>query len=227
MEEQSVREIIRATHWPRMAAATALGFLALFLFIATIGELKGLRFIGSGVPATNTITVSGAGEIFAVADTATFSVTVRETAKQVKDAQDAATKKGNDIIAYLKAQGIEEKDIKTIDYSVQPQYEWTRAACSSEGFCPPGRQVLTGFQVSQTLSVKVRDTKKAGELLSGVGTRGASEVSGLSFTIDDEDALNAQARDEAIADAQKKADGRRTDRMKNKPNNLFHGGNQV
>ena len=150
--------------------------------------------------------MSGAGEIFAVADTATFSVTVRETAKQVKDAQDAATKKGNDIIAYLKAQGIEEKDIKTIDYSVQPQYEWTRAACSSEGFCPPGRQVLTGFQVSQTLSVKVRDTKKAGELLSGVGTRGASEVSGLSFTIDDEDALNAQARDEAIADAQKKAE---------------------
>ena len=40
-----------------------------------------------------------------------------------KNAQDAATKKGNDIIEYLKKEGVEEKDIKTTDYSVSPQYE--------------------------------------------------------------------------------------------------------
>ena len=120
MEEQSVQHIIKATHWPRKAAAWALGFLALFLLVSTISELKGLRFIGSGVAATNTISVSGEGEVFAVPDTATFSVTVREKAKEVKDAQDAATKKGNDIIAYLKQGGVEEKDIKTVDYSVNP-----------------------------------------------------------------------------------------------------------
>ncbi|KKW19272.1 MAG: hypothetical protein UY63_C0017G0049 [Parcubacteria group bacterium GW2011_GWA2_51_10] len=207
MEEQSVREIIKATHWPRTMAATALGVLALFLLVSTVGELKALRFIGSGVPATNTITVSGDGEVFAVPDTATFSVAVRETAKEVKDAQDVATKKGNDIIAYLKQAGVPEKDIKTTDYSVQPQYEWSRSVCpAGSEFCPPGKQVLTGFQVSQTLSVKVRDTKKAGDLLSGVGSRGASEVSGLSFTIDDEDALKAEARDKAIKKAQEKAE---------------------
>ncbi|MDO8521713.1 MAG: SIMPL domain-containing protein [bacterium] len=206
MEEQSVQEIIKATHWPRKAVAWALGFLALFLLVSTISELKSLRFIGSGVAATNTISVSGEGEVFAVADTATFSVTVREKAKLVKDAQDAATKKGNDIIAYLKDGGVEEKDIKTVDYSVSPDYEWSQAACPQGGYCPPGKQVLVGYEVSQTLSVKVRDTNKAGELLSGVGSRGATEVSSLSFTIDDEDALKADARDKAIAQAKEKAE---------------------
>src|SRR3989338_4711600 len=188
MEEQSVQQIIKATHWPRTMAATALGFLALFLLVGTISGLKSMQFIGSGVSATNTINVSGEGEVFAVADTATFSVTVREKAKEVKDAQDAAT----------------EKDIKTLDYSVNPDYEWSQGACPQGGYCP-GKQVLIGYQVSQTLSVKVRDTKKAGDLLSGVGSRGATEVSGLSFTIDDEEALKAEARDKAIAQAKEKA----------------------
>lgn len=206
MEEQSVQEIIKATHWPRTMAAAALGVLALFLLVSTISGLKGMQFIGSGVAATNTISVSGEGEVFAVPDTATFSATVREKAKQVKDAQDAATKKGNDIIAYLKAGGVEDKDIKTVDYSISPDYEWSQGACPQSGYCPPGKQVLVGYQVAQTLSVKVRDTKKAGDLLAGVGSRGASEVSGLSFTIDDEDALKAEARDKAITQAKGKAE---------------------
>jgi uncharacterized protein len=206
MEQQTVQEIIKATHRPRTAATWALGFLALFLLVSTISEFKSLRFIGSGVAATNTISVNGEGEVFAVADTATFSVTVREKAKLVKDAQDAATKKGNDIIAYLKKEGVEEKDIKTVDYSINPDYEWSQGVCTQGGYCPPGKQVLIGYQVSQTLSVKVRDTKKAGDLLSGVGSRGASEVSGLSFTIDDEDALKAEARDKAIEQAKEKAE---------------------
>lgn len=205
MDQLSVDKIINATHWPRMMAAAALGVLAIFLFIAAIGEIKELRYIGAGVPATNTITVSGTGEVFAVPDIAAFSVTIQEEAKEVEDAQETATAKTNAIIEYLKTGGVEEKDIKTADYSVYPQYDYVQAACR-EGYCPPGKQELRGYQVSQTLSVKVRDTKKAGELLSGVGSRGASQVSGLSFTIDDEDALKAQARGMAIDDAQSKAE---------------------
>ena len=206
MEEQSVREIISATHRVRTLAAFALGMLGLFLLVATLGELKGLRFIGSGVPATNTINVSGEGEVFAVPDTATFSVTVQETAKDVQTAQTAATKKNNDIIAYLKGAGIDEKDIQTTDYNIYPQYEYGTQACPMGSYCPPGKQTLTGYQVSQTLTIKVRDTKKAGDLLSGVGSRGATNVSGLSFTIDDQKALEAEARGKAIDDAQDKAE---------------------
>lgn len=206
MDEQTADKFIEATHWPRTMAATALGFLALFLLVLTVSALKEFRFIGSGVTATNTITVNGEGEAFAVPDMATFSVTIQEEAKEVRPAQETATKKSNAIIAYLKGEGIDEKDIKTADYSVYPQYDYTQAESCREGYCPPGRQVLRGYQVSMTLTVKVRDTEKAGDLLSGVGGLGASSVSGLSFTIDDEDELQADARKEAIDDARGKAE---------------------
>ncbi|MBP9757876.1 MAG: SIMPL domain-containing protein [Candidatus Pacebacteria bacterium] len=201
----SEQDIARTNYWIRIAGATALGLLAVFLFVASIYALKSVRYIGSGVSASNTISVSGDGEVFAVPDTATFSVTVQERAKDVATAQTAATKKNNDIIAYLKAEGVEEKDIQTADYNVNPQYEYTNGSCTS-GYCQPGKQTLIGFEVTQTLAVKVKDTDKAGDLLSGVGTKGASSVSGLSFTIDDQDQLEADARDKAIADAQAKAD---------------------
>ncbi len=187
------------------AGMFALTMLGVFLLVLTISSLKEYHYIGSGVSASNTISVSGDGEVFAVPDTATFSVTVQEEAKDVKSAQDVATKKSNDIKAYLKQAGIEEKDIQTADYNIYPQYDYTNSACS-QGYCPPGKQVLRGFQVSETLTVKVRDTKKAGDLLAGVGSRGAKSVSGLSFTIDDQDKLNAEARDKAIAKAKAKAE---------------------
>lgn len=190
----------------RLAAAAALGMLALFLVAATVYAFKSYRFVGSGVSATNSITVSGMGEVFAVPDTATFSVSVRERAGQVEDAQEVATQKANDIITFLKGEGIEEKDIKTTDYSIYPQYKWVQDTACSERYCPPGRQELVGFEVSQTFMVKVRDTEKAGELLSGVGSLGVSEVSSISFTIDDEDALRAEARSLAIEEAREKAE---------------------
>lgn len=186
-------------------AAGALGMLAVFLLVLTVSELKAFRFIGSGVTATNTITVTGMGEVFAVPDTATFTVSVHEEAETVTFAQDEATKKINNIITYLKEAGIEEKDIKTVSYTVNPKYQWENTTCR-DGYCPPGKQTLIGFEVYQSISVKVKDTKKAGELLSGVGSRGASDVSGLSFTIEDEDQLKAEARSLAIVEAQEKAE---------------------
>jgi len=204
--EESGRDIHISPPEPIVkAGAAALGMLALFLVVLTVSAIKEYRFIGTGVPASNTISIAGQGEVFAVPDTGTFTVTVREEAETVAFAQDEATKKINAVIDYLKGAGVEEKDIKTVSYNVNPKYEWNQAGCVG-GFCPPGKQELIGFEVYQSLSVKVRDTKKAGELLSGVGSKGASEVSGLTFTIDDEDELKAEARELAIAEAQEKAE---------------------
>lgn len=199
------QNIEQANYRLKMAGAFALVVLGVFLVAGTMVALRSYRYIGTGVAATNTISVSGEGEVFAVPDIATFSFTVQETAKDVTTAQDAASKKSNDAIAYLKQQGIEEKDIQTTDYSVYPQYEYSQATCTN-GYCPGGKQTLTGYQVSQTVSVKVRDTKKAGALLSGVGARGISQVSGLSFTVADQKLLESQARAKAITDARAKAD---------------------
>ena len=196
---------IMPPHRMQVAGIFAISMLGVFLLVLTISSLKQYHYIGSGVAATNTITVSGDGEVFAIPDTATFSVTVQEEAKDVKSAQATATKKINDTIAYLKSQGIDEKDIQTTDYSVYPQYDYTQTVCR-EGYCPGGKQILRGFQVSQTLTIKVRDTDTAGDLLAGVGSKGVSSVSGLDFTIADQDKLEAEARDKAIAKAKEKAD---------------------
>src|SRR5262245_21740079 len=86
--------------------AAALGCLALFLAVLTISEIKSFHYIGTGLAAANTITVDGTGDVFAVPDTGTFSVTVQNEAKDVKTAQAAATTKVNNIIAYLKGAGV-------------------------------------------------------------------------------------------------------------------------
>ncbi len=183
-----------------------LVFFIIYLGSLSLSTFKSLRFIGAGVPATNTISVSGAGSVFAVPDTAEFTVTVIESAADVKSAQSAATTKANAITNYLKQAGVDAKDIQTTDYSVSPQYDYPRTSIcgASDVNCPP-RQVLTGYQVIETLDVKVRDTTKAGDLLAGVGGKGASQVSGLNFTVADQSALESEARDKAIADAKAKA----------------------
>lgn len=205
MDENPTFDIRKVNEWMRVMGVAVLGMLALFLLVGTLYAVKSYRYIGSGVTATNTISVSGEGEVSAVPDIATFSVTVQERADDVTTAQTKATEKGNEIIAYLKGQDIDEKDIKTADYSVYPRYEYQNAVCTS-GYCPPGKQVLDGYEVTQTINVKVRDTEKAGALLSGVGSLGASSVSGLTFAVDDEDGLKSAAREKAIAQADEKAE---------------------
>ena len=158
-----------------------------------------------------------------------------EQGKTVAEAQDKASKKGNDIIAALKALGIAEVDIKTTDYSSYPTYQWQNAVCvqsvdvpvssvsaGSVGgsgvsgmmisnptpapiYCPPGKQTLTGYEVNQTVTVKVRKTADAGTALTKVGSLGAANISGLSFVVDNLDAVQAEARDKAIQDAKAKA----------------------
>jgi hypothetical protein len=188
----------------RVAILVAVVLLAVFLGVKAFGELLSLRYIGAGISPANVISVSGYGEAFGVPDIATFTFNVVSEKSTVATAQEDATQKSNAIAEYLKDAGIEEKDIQTTDYSVYPQYNYTEVQCIR--YPCPGQQVLRGYEVRQTTTVKVRNTTQAGELLSGVGSRGAMEVSGLSFTFDDPDQVEAEARNEAIADAKAKAE---------------------
>lgn len=190
----------------RTGVFVVIVLLAVFLGLKSLAEAQGLRYIGAGLPPSNTISVSGYGEAFGVADIATFSFSVMSEKSTVAAAQKEATDKVNAITAYLKDAGIDAKDIQTTDYSVYPQYDYETMACAPGVYCPGGKQVLRGYQVRQTTTVKARDTAKAGDLLTGVGGKGATEVSGLNFTFDDPNMLQDEARGEAIADAKTKAD---------------------
>jgi uncharacterized protein YggE len=195
----------------------AVALLIVFLAVQAVAGVKEWRYIGAGLPAANTITVSGHGEAVAVPDIATFSFSVVSDKATVAAAQEDATAKINAVTKYLTDAGVDAKDIQTSDYSVYPQYEYQNAVCptyapvsmggaSSAVYCPPGKQVLKGYEVRQTTAIKVRDTEKAGDLLAGVGAQGATEVSGLTFTFDKPDMVQDEARDKAIQNAKEKAD---------------------
>jgi len=187
----------------KKAAIIALWLVVSLLIIAIVSDIKEYRFIGGGVPVTNTISVSGEGEVFAVPDIATFSFSVVEERETATLAQEKAAEKINAILDFLDTAQVAEKDIKTTAYNVYPRYEFIQVVCIT--FPCPTQREFKGFEVRQTIIVKVRDTSAAGEILSGVGERGATDISGLSFTIEDEELLQSEAREMAIDNARAKA----------------------
>lgn len=186
----------------RLAMLFVLIALGIWASVAAISGIMSLRYIGSGITPSNTINVTGSGKIFAVPDTATFSFTIKETGKDVGTAQKLVTTKMNDITAYLKSVGTADRDIQTTSYDATPKYD--QSSCGYGAPCPTPK--IIGYDVSETVSVKVRDTEKAGDVLSNVGGRGVSYVSGLSFTVDDQELLQQNAREKAITDARAKAE---------------------
>lgn len=187
------------------AILIVLAFLALFLAIQSITAIANLRFVGSGIPAVNTISVEGTGEAVAVPDIATVSFTVRFEEDTVAAAQDKATELMSSALAYLDEQDIEEKDIKTNSYNVYPQYDYIQTTCLPGVPCRGGESVLRGYEVSQSVSVKVRDLEMVGAILGGLGELGVQNISGPNFQIDDIDAIRAEAREMAIKEAKEKA----------------------
>lgn len=183
-----------------------LGLLSLFLLVKVIGEVQSYRFIGSSPSAQSLISVNGKGEVVGVPDIATFSFTVTEESLVVKEAQDEAAKKTNDIFAFLKKNGVAEKDIKTSGYNIYPRYEYNKTV-ALPGYYPQseGARRLAAYVVSQSIAIKVRDLGTAGKLLGGIGELGAADVSGLSFDFDKRDELVREARDKAIKDARTEA----------------------
>jgi len=179
----------------------AIVFGAVFTFYAVV-FIRGYNSDNQ----VNTVTIAGYGEVVAVPDIASISFSVTETSESVKSAQDLASEKINKVFEYLKGEGVEEKDIKTTSYDIYPKYEWINKGCDYGEICSPrGNRELVGYEVSQRTQIKVRDTSKAGGVLSGLGSFEVQQISGLSFTVDDVETLKEEARDKAIADAIEKS----------------------
>ncbi len=188
----------------KTAGIITLICVSIFLFISTIGAVRSWHVKDGEVTNRPQISVTGTADVNAVANVAQFTYSVIETGKTTKEAQDKATEKANKALAYLKSVNIEDKDIKTIGYNINPQYEYRTKACITDP-CTPGTQVLTGYEVSQSIEVKIRNTDQAGTVLSGIGSIGVSNVSGLNLTIDEPETLQREARRKAIEDAEAKA----------------------
>ena len=183
------------------AGVIVLAILGIFIAAKIVTEVVAWTE-GDDTYPSNVISVTGEGEAIAVPDVAEFTFSVNEKGESVEVAQGTATTKINSAIDFLKKNGIEEKDIKTTGYNAYPQYQYT--TCT--GMVCVNEQKLIGYEVSQSITVTVRDTAKAGELLSGVGKTGITNISGLSFKVDDPEKFKQEARLQAIEKAKAQAE---------------------
>ena len=178
-------------------------FIVLILFVGmlTINEFKKGKYIGQDVQST--ISVSAVGEVYARPDLALTSFSVVSEEKTADDALSKNSESMNKIIEFLKNSGIEDKDLKTTTFRISPRYEWRNG--SEFSYPLTGQRVLVGYEVTQSLQVKIRDMLKIGVLIEGATNAGATGVGSLEFTFDDEDEFKKQAREIAINKAKSKA----------------------
>ncbi|MBI2096326.1 MAG: SIMPL domain-containing protein [Candidatus Taylorbacteria bacterium] len=179
-------------------------FLALFLAAKAIGAFKGISAAYAENPPVQTITVSGKGEVLVKPDIAVITFGVIEEAATVAAAQKKAADKMNAAIKFLKESGVAEKDIKTVNYNIYPRYEFGpkgQRPVVYPPYPPEGTRSLVGYEISQTVEVKIRKLDEAGKILAGLGAAGVNNLSGLNLINDKEDELRKEARSKAIADA--------------------------
>ncbi len=146
--------------------------------------------------ATTGISVTGEGRVSGVPDTLTVNVGVAVLRDSVDAAVGDAAALADAMINALREQGVAEEDIRTVDYSIFPEYDFSG-----------NRQVLRGYRVSNQVEVKIRDLERAGAVLDAVTAQTGDEtqISGVSFSLEDNEGLVAAARANAWADAEAKA----------------------
>lgn len=145
-----------------------------------------------GVTAMRQVTVVGHGEVQAQPDTATVQIGVQTQAADAKDALAQNTQQTQAVLAKLKDLGIAEKDLQTSNFSINPTYD------------NEGRQV-TGYTVSNMVSVTIRNLEQAGTLLDQVVQAGANSIYGITFSVANPEEVLNQARAQAIQNAQTRA----------------------
>lgn len=149
------------------------------------------------------ISISGTGEVAAAPDMAFVNSGVTSQGLTAAEALAANTAAMNELIATLKAAGIEARDIQTSGFSVNPNYVYSDARDENGYQLPPK---IAGYQVYNTVNVRVRDLAALGAVLDKAVTVGANTINGVSFAVADPSSLYDQARRLAFADAKKKAE---------------------
>lgn len=176
------------------------------LLAGAYGTVSYVKSYAKAIQPTSfrSFSVSGEGKAVSAPDVAEFSFSViTEGGKNVAEIQKQNTEKVNKAIDYVKSQKVDAKDIKTVGYSLEPRYQYFNCYGGDGRPCPPPE--IVGYSVHQTVSVKVRDFSKVGDILSGVVQNGANSVSSLMFTMDDPTGPENAARAEAIKKAKEKA----------------------
>lgn len=147
------------------------------------------------------IMVSGEGSSEVAPDMAVLQLTVMREAETARAALDANSVAMAQVLTAMQQQGVEKRDLQTSNFSIQPRYHHPRTQSSGERKPPQ----ITGYVVRNSLSVRVRDISRVGEILDQSVTLGVNEGGQIRFTNADPAEVIKQARIAAVSDAREKA----------------------
>ncbi|UMX48174.1 MAG: SIMPL domain-containing protein [Candidatus Nealsonbacteria bacterium DGGOD1a] len=207
--------------------AVLLVALSVYVLVLAFNAAKASKYVGRDAAAQSTISVSGNGEVYKDPNLAVMNFSVVSFAKTVDAAMADNTKKMNAIIDAAKSFGVAENDLQTTGFNVAPRYDYVKEAAapvsisapeagsvagsddmavSRQVYYPSGKQVLSGYDITQTLTVKMRDLTKIGQIIQELTAAGANQAGNLQFTLDKPDEAQAEARKIAIDNAKTKAE---------------------
>ena len=151
------------------------------------------------------IWVSGNGTISVAPDLAMLDFGVETRAPNVSEANSQASIAMDAVIEALKARGVKDEDIQTSRFSIYPRYDYIE---EEKDGVRSSREVLVGYRVRNSGTVKLRDLDSVGEVIDEVVTAGGDNVriSDINFTLEDPKPKMAELREMAVADAQAKAE---------------------
>ena len=173
----------------RFPSTTALPLLALLLMAGFAGTAAAQQADGT------LLSVTAQAEASRVPDVATLSAGVVTQSADANTAMRDNAAQMDKVMAAIRKAGIAERDIQTSGINVHPQYRYAENQ-------PP---TITGYQASNTVSLKVRDIGKLGQVLDALVASGANQVNGPGFEIDKPEAVYDEARREALKLAQARA----------------------
>lgn len=176
--------------------------IALLLTLATIPVCSTIAAVPVQADVQRTITVSGTGTASASPDMATIRSGVTTTAATAKEALAANNVAMEGIMKVLISRNINVKDIQTSDFGVYPEYD--RPAPGQRGNARTNE--IIGYRVTNTVSVKVRNLPRLGEILDALVQAGSNQINGIMFGISDPKAIMDDARRDAVDDARGRAE---------------------
>lgn len=171
-------------------------FLGLLIFIKLAGPIP-FSVNSITTQKTNLFTVQGTGEATAIPDTAMVNIGVSKNSATVLQAQEQVNTIINQLTTDIKKLGIEEKDIKTVNYSVNPNYDYRE-----------GTQKINGYMVNANIQIKINPVERANQVIDIATKAGATDVGNIQFVLNEEKKkeLEEQARKTAITEAKTKAE---------------------
>lgn len=167
-----------------------LSFIAVFVLLAGILQVQAQQQI---LPPL--ISVNGIGEVKLQPDEVVINLGVEMREKTLEQARKQADSKAAAIIAYLRKQGVDAKDIQTSYMNLQPIY------MSGEY----GKATPDFYMAQKTMTIVIKRLNKFDELLSGLYDNGVNRIDGIHFRVSDIEKHKVEARKRAIADAKQKA----------------------